>query len=103
MSATDHSTTVEDLDWHRFCAAYFPGSGRDDLEAIVAYGAYKRSLAAGDQPARGTAQQRSRLTLCLSKSEKTKAARCASRTLRGRPEGVFIRRNTAHPYRGYGG
>ena len=49
MSATDHSTTVEDLDWQQFRAAYFPGSGRHDLEAIVAYGAYRRSLAAREQ------------------------------------------------------
>jgi hypothetical protein len=56
VNATDHSTTVEDLDWQQFRVAYFPGSGRHDLEAIVAYGAYKRSLAAGDQPAREAAR-----------------------------------------------
>jgi hypothetical protein len=30
------------LDWQRFGEAYFPGSRRHDLEAIAAYGAYKR-------------------------------------------------------------
>jgi hypothetical protein len=55
VNATDHNTTVEDLDWQQFRAAYFPGSGRHDLAAIVAYGAYKRSLAAGDQPAKEAA------------------------------------------------
>jgi hypothetical protein len=37
------------LDWHAFSAAYFPGSRRHNLKAIVAYGAYKRSLRAGEQ------------------------------------------------------
>jgi len=31
------------LDWQAFSAAYFPGSRRHDLKAIVAYGAYRRS------------------------------------------------------------
>lgn len=53
MSGTDHSTTGEDLDWQQFRAAYFPGSSRHDLEAIVAYGAYRRSLIVRE-PARGT-------------------------------------------------
>jgi hypothetical protein len=34
------------LDWQAFSAAYFPGSRRHNLKAIVAYGAYKRSLVA---------------------------------------------------------
>lgn len=55
MRATDHSTTVEDPDWQQFRAAYLPESGRRDLKAIVAYGAYRRSLAAGDQRAREAA------------------------------------------------
>jgi hypothetical protein len=37
------------LDWQAFSAAYFPGSRRHNLEAIVAYGAYKRSFGAGEQ------------------------------------------------------
>lgn len=56
MNATDHGTTVENLDWQQFRAAYFPGCGRHDLKAIVAYGAYRRSLAAGDRRARAVAR-----------------------------------------------
>jgi hypothetical protein len=37
------------LDWQAFSAAYFPGSRRHNLNAIVAYGAYKRSRGAGEQ------------------------------------------------------
>jgi hypothetical protein len=39
------------LDWRAFSAAYFPGSSRHNLKAIVAYGAYRRSCAAGQQRA----------------------------------------------------
>ena len=39
------------LDWQAFSAAYFPGSRRHNLKAIVAYGAYRRSLGAGEQEA----------------------------------------------------
>lgn len=42
------------LDWEAFSAAYFPGSRRHDLHAIVAYGAYRRSLVAGERQARQT-------------------------------------------------
>ena len=31
------------LDWQTFSAAYFPGRHRHDLEALTAYGAYRRS------------------------------------------------------------
>ncbi len=41
----------DELDWEGFVAAYFPESRRHDLEALVAYGAYKRSLVAGNHPA----------------------------------------------------
>ena len=34
------------LDWRAFSAACFPGSRRHHLEAIVAYGVYRRSSAA---------------------------------------------------------
>lgn len=34
-----------DLDWQEFSAEYFPASGRHDLQAVIAYGAYKRSRA----------------------------------------------------------
>ena len=39
------------LDWQAFSAAYFPDSRRHNLKAIVAYGAYRRSLGAGEQEA----------------------------------------------------
>jgi hypothetical protein len=42
------------LDWEAFSAAYFPGSRRHDLHAIVAYGAYRRSLVTGERQARQT-------------------------------------------------
>jgi hypothetical protein len=32
------------LDWQAFCAAHFPGGRRHNLEAVVAYGAYRKSL-----------------------------------------------------------
>ena len=35
------------LDWQAFSAAYFPGQRRHDLEALTAYGAYRRSRAVG--------------------------------------------------------
>ena len=35
------------LDWQAFSAAYFPGRRRHDLEALTAYGAYRRSGAVG--------------------------------------------------------
>jgi hypothetical protein len=37
------------LDWQAFSTAYFPGSHRHNLKAIVAYGVYRRSLGAGEQ------------------------------------------------------
>jgi hypothetical protein len=39
---TSSSNAPDGHDWRRFRAAYFPGSRRHDLEAIAAYGAYKR-------------------------------------------------------------
>jgi hypothetical protein len=38
------------LDWQEFCAAYYPGRHRHDLEAVTAYGAYRR-LPVSDEPA----------------------------------------------------
>ena len=35
------------LDWQAFSAAYFPERRRHDLEALTAYGAYRRSRAVG--------------------------------------------------------
>ena len=36
------------LDWQSFSAASFPGRRRHDLEALSAYGAYRRTNAVGD-------------------------------------------------------
>lgn len=36
------------LDWARFSAAGFPGRRRHDLEAVVAYGRYRRSVATSE-------------------------------------------------------
>jgi hypothetical protein len=39
------------LDWQDFSSAYFPGRRRHDLEALTAYGAYRRlQLAAEPAP-----------------------------------------------------
>ena len=38
------------LDWQGFLARHFPGRRRHDLEALIAYGAYKSSNVAGRQP-----------------------------------------------------
>jgi hypothetical protein len=46
------------LDWQAFSAAYFPGSRRHNLKAIVAYGAYRRSCAAGQQRASEAARSK---------------------------------------------
>ncbi len=37
------------LDWQAFSAAYFPGRRRHDLEALTAYGAYRRSRAVDER------------------------------------------------------
>jgi hypothetical protein len=45
-SAPASSREVPDgLDWHTFSAASFPGRRRHDLQAVIAYGAYRRSYA----------------------------------------------------------
>jgi hypothetical protein len=41
--------TPTGLDWQAFSAVYFPGRRRHDLEAITAYGSYKR-LRVADEP-----------------------------------------------------
>jgi hypothetical protein len=44
---------TDGLDWQSFSSAYFPGRRRHDLEALIAYGAYRRSHARFyDEPAR---------------------------------------------------
>jgi len=40
------------LDWQTFCATFFPGRHRHDLEALTAYGAYKRSEAVDELSSR---------------------------------------------------
>jgi hypothetical protein len=44
------------LDWQAFSAAYFPERRRHDLEAVAAYGAYRRShsgaVLSSDEPVR---------------------------------------------------
>jgi hypothetical protein len=50
VSAVASSADAPDgLDWQTFSAAYFPGRRRHDLEALTAYGAYRRSHAV-DEP-----------------------------------------------------
>lgn len=44
------STLPVGLDWSAFTAAYFPGQRRHDLEAVVAYGAYRRFHAVEPEP-----------------------------------------------------
>ena len=41
-SAEERAGRSRSLDWHEFLAAYFPGRGRHDMEALVGYAAYKR-------------------------------------------------------------
>jgi hypothetical protein len=42
-AATDSVHALASLDWQAFSTAYFPGRRRHDLEALTAYGAYRRS------------------------------------------------------------
>lgn len=52
-SAIASSTEVPaGLDWQAFSDAYFPGRRRHDLEAITAYGAYRRSHTLAEPPSR---------------------------------------------------
>ena len=57
VSAVATSASVPDgLDWQSFSAACFPGRRRHDLEALIAYGVYRRShtvdARSSDRPAR---------------------------------------------------
>ena len=62
-SAPASSREVPDgLDWHTFSAASFPGRRRHDLQAVIAYGAYRRSYAVDEHtpetpPDRGQARR----------------------------------------------
>jgi hypothetical protein len=42
-----HASAV--LDWEAFRTAHFPGRYRHDLEAVIAYGGYRRSCATEQQ------------------------------------------------------
>jgi hypothetical protein len=45
-----HGAYRDGLDWAGFRDLYYPASRQHNLEAIVAYGAYKRTSLAGLQP-----------------------------------------------------
>jgi hypothetical protein len=56
VSAVASSAAAPDgLDWQTFSAAYSPGRRRHDLEALTAYGAYRRSHAADKRTSEGHA------------------------------------------------
>lgn len=42
--------TKDEFDWASFTAAYYPGRRRHDLEALTAYGAYRRARVSHDRP-----------------------------------------------------
>ena len=44
---TTRARVPDGLDWRSFSAASFPGRRRHDLEALTAYGAYRRTNAVG--------------------------------------------------------
>lgn len=50
-AAASSAHLPDGLDWQRFSAAFFPGRRRHDLEALAAYGAYRRSRTVGKRAA----------------------------------------------------
>ena len=50
VQTVSYKTHREGLDWEEFRDRYYPNTRRHNFEAIVAYGAYKRSPRAGAQP-----------------------------------------------------
>ena len=50
-AAASSAHLPDGLDWQKFSAASFPGRRRHDLEALAAYGAYRRSPAVGKRTA----------------------------------------------------
>jgi hypothetical protein len=58
---TGSARATDGLDWQSFSAAYFPGRRRHDLEALTAYGAYRRShevdARSSDEPGRIEAER----------------------------------------------
>ncbi len=78
-SAVAGSARVTDgLDWQSFSAAYFPGRRRHDLEALTAYGAYRRShevdARSSDEPP-GSKRSAARQARPRYRTGKTRAAR----------------------------
>ena len=70
VSAVARSAEAPDgLDWRAFSATYFPGRRRHDLEAITAYGAYRRSHTLDEPP--------SRQATCMEGAESGKAGSTA--------------------------
>ena len=58
VSAVASSADAPDgLDWQTFSAACFPGRRRHDLEALTAYGAYRRSHAVDERSAEDAARR----------------------------------------------
>ncbi len=51
-AAASSADAPDGLDWQAFSAAYFPGRRRHDLEALTAYGAYRRSPTPDEHPSR---------------------------------------------------
>ena len=54
-SVGDGANASDGLDWQTFSAAHFPGRRRHDLEALIAYGGFRRShetARSSDEPAR---------------------------------------------------
>jgi hypothetical protein len=56
LAVAGGARVTDGLDWQSFSAAHFPGRRRHDLEALTAYGAYRRShevdARSSDEPAR---------------------------------------------------
>ena len=53
--AADPMPDVPQLDWKAFSARFFPERGRHDLEALQAYGAYRRGFPVGGAGPSGAA------------------------------------------------
>ena len=54
-SVGDGVDSLDGLDWQTFSAAHFPGRRRHDLEALIAYGRFRRShetARSSEEPAR---------------------------------------------------
>jgi hypothetical protein len=51
-AVASNADAPDGLDWQTFSAAYFPGRRRHDLEALTAYGAYRRSRTLDERPSR---------------------------------------------------